>query len=153
MSPIRMGAVAAALVLGCRDGRAPTAPEPRARDIAITTVPLLSHELTVIYPFLERDFAVGGVLEGKEVYAFSPSTIVVTAGDTLHLSLLNPEDDQHTFVLPDLYVPLPPMSRRDTTYIARQPGIFVFSCSLPAHTPMMRGELVVLSPERITGAR
>jgi plastocyanin len=126
---------------------------PQSRDITITTVPLLSHELGAVYPFLKHDFARGGVLEGKEVYAFSPSTIVVTAGDTLHLSLLNPEDDQHSFVLPDLYVPLPPMSRHDTTYVARRPGIFVFSCSVAAHVPMMRGELVVLSPERVADAR
>lgn len=134
------------LALGCRGATMISGPGPQAREITITTVPLLSHELTAIYPFLQTDFATGGLLEGKEVYAFSPSTIVVALGDTLHLELLNPEDDEHSFVLSDLYVPLPPMSRRDTTYVARRPGIFTFSCSIASHLPMMRGQLVVLSP-------
>ncbi|HEX7019817.1 MAG TPA: cupredoxin domain-containing protein [Gemmatimonadaceae bacterium] len=114
------------------------------RDITITTVPLLSRELQSVYPFLKADFAPGGVLDGKEVYAFEPSTITVMVGDTLHLTLLNPEDDDHAFVLRDLYVPLRGRTRRDTTYVAREPGIFIFSCSVPAHLPMMRGQLVVL---------
>lgn len=145
----RIGAlVAVALAGGCGFRNNSGHLAPQSRDITITTVPLLSRELQTTYPFLRQDFASGGVLEGKEVYAFSPSTIVVTAGDTLHLSFLNPEDDQHSFVLPDLYVPLRPMSRRDTIYVARHPGIFTFSCSVPAHVPMMRGQLVVLPPER-----
>ena len=146
----RIGALVAtvALVGGCGLRHEMVHVAPQSRDITITTVPLLSRELQATYPFLKRDFGSGGLLEGKEVYAFSPSTIVVTAGDTLHLSLLNPEDDQHSFVLPDLYIPLPPMSRRDTTYIARRTGIFTFSCSVPAHVPMMRGQLVVLPAER-----
>jgi len=142
---------AVALTLGCSARRAFVVSAPQSRDITITTVPLLSHELETIYPFLKPDFGPGGVLEGKEVYAFSPSTIVVMVGDTLHLSFVNPEDDQHSFVLPDLYVALSPMSRHDTTYVARRHGIFVFSCSVPSHVPMMRGELVVLSPERMAG--
>lgn len=132
-------------VSGCRDAGRPAPPRSGRRDITITTVPLLSRELVATYPFLKRDFAPGGVLEGKEVYAFVPGTIIVMAGDTLHLTLLNPEDDTHAFVLHDLYLPLPPQSRIDTTYVARVPGIFAFSCTVPQHLPMMRGELVVLA--------
>ncbi len=137
--------------LGCRDAGSPAIPRPGRRDITITTVPLLSRELVGTYPFLKADFAAGGVLDGKEVYAFIPGTITVMAGDTLHLTLLNPEDDAHAFVLHDLYLPLRPQSRVDTTYVAREPGIFTFSCTVPQHLPMMRGELVVLAPDRLAG--
>lgn len=138
------------VVAGCRrDAGHQAVPQPGRRDITITTVPLLSRELVPTYPFLKRDFGPGGVLEGKEVYAFVPGTITVMAGDTLHLTVLNPEDDTHAFVLHDLYLPLPPQSRIDTTYIARVPGIFAFSCTVPQHLPMMRGELVVLAPDRL----
>jgi uncharacterized cupredoxin-like copper-binding protein len=119
---------------------------PRSRMVVVTTVPLLVKELSKTYPFLAKDFAPGGVLAGKEVYAFSPSTITVMAGDTLHLSLINPEDDDHAFVLSDLFVKLAPQSKTDTTYVARAPGIYEFSCSVPAHVPMMHGQLVVLEP-------
>lgn len=122
---------------------------PRTRDVAITTVPLLVKELTKTYPFLARDFAAGGVLAGKEVYAFSPSTITAVSGDTLRLTLLNPEDDDHAFVLRNFFVKLPPQSRVDTTYVVGDPGIYPFSCSVPAHLPMMRGELVVLSADQV----
>ena len=119
---------------------------PHVRTLTITTVPLLVKEARGVYPFLADAFAKGGVLDGKEVYAFVPSTITVMAGDTLRLTFLNPEDDAHAFVLHDLFIPLPPQSRTDTTYVAREPGIFAFSCSVPQHLPMMRGELVVLAP-------
>jgi len=136
--------------ISCREpsprSRTPAAYTPRRRDITITTIPLITRELQSVYPFLKADFARGGVLDGKEVYAFEPSTITVMSGDTLHLTLLNPEDDDHAFVLRDLYVPLAGQSRRETTYVAREPGIFIFSCSVPAHLPMMRGQLVVLAP-------
>src|SRR5213596_1332356 len=48
---------------------------PTARAITITTVPLLVKEEQTVLPFLKEDFAKGGMLEGKEVYGFSPSTI------------------------------------------------------------------------------
>lgn len=127
---------------------AATAYVPRTRAITITAVPLLVKELAKTYPFLERDFAAGGVLSGKEVYAFSPSTITAVSGDTLRLTLLNPEDDDHGFVLRDFFIKLPPQSRIDTIYIAKAPGIYDFSCSVPAHVPMMHGQLVVLSAEQ-----
>jgi uncharacterized cupredoxin-like copper-binding protein len=138
--------VTAALSACGRTPPADLAYTPRVRALTITTVPLLVKEARVVYPFLADAFGKGGVLDGKELYAFVPNTITVFAGDTLRLTLLNPEDDAHAFVLHDLFIPLPPQSRIDTTYVAREPGIFAFSCSVPQHLPMMRGELVVLSP-------
>ena len=136
------------VVTGCAGKDLSTKPRytPRSRMVVVTTVPLLVKELAKTYPFLAKDFAPGGVLAGKEVYAFSPSTITVMAGDTLHLSLINPEDDDHAFVLSDLFVKLAPQSKTDTIYVARAPGIYDFSCSVPAHVPMMHGQLVVLAP-------
>ncbi len=137
--------VVAALSASCR-----TAPAyvPRTRDVVITAVPLLTREMQAIYPFLKQDFAPGGVLAGKEVYAFVPGTVTVMAGDTLRLTLLNPEDDAHTFVMQGLTLALPGQSHTDTTYVAAAPGIYPFYCSLPAHAPMMHGELVVLRAGR-----
>ena len=129
--------------------RTPASYVPRTRDVVITAVPLLTKEMQAIYPFLKQDFAPGGVLEGKEVYAFVPGTITAIAGDTLRLTLLNPEDDAHTFVMAGLALALPGQSRTDTTYVAGRPGIYPFFCSLPAHAPMMHGELVVLAPGRV----
>ncbi len=140
----------AALLAACQ--RQPPRPAPgRSLDVVITAVPLLTKELASVYPFLKQDFAAGGVLEGKEVYAFVPSTITVREGDTLRLRLVNPEDDEHTFVLPDLFVKLPGQSVTDARWVARRPGIYNFTCVVPAHLPMMHGEIVVL-PRRVLGS-
>ena len=125
---------------------------PRVRDITITTVPLLVKEETGVLPFLASDFAKGGVLEGKEVYAFSPSTVTVVEGDTIRFTLINPEDDVHSFVLPDLAVPLPGQKTTTATYVARRAGIYPFVCAVQAHLPMMSGQLVVLAAASM-GAR
>lgn len=125
----------------------------RRRTVVITAVPLLVKEQTGTFPFLARDFASGGVLSGKEVYAFSPSTITVVAGDTLALTLLNPEDDDHAFAMSDFYVKLPPQGRVDTTYVARRAGVYDFSCTVPAHVPMMRGQLIVLAPSAVESSQ
>lgn len=111
----------------------------------ITTVPLLTKELERIYPFLKPDFSPGGVLAGKEVYEFMPSTITVNEGDTLRLTFINPEDDAHSFVMTDLSVAIPGQSVTHATYIARRAGLFDFVCAIPTHSPMMRGQLVVMS--------
>ena len=134
--------VLAVLATGC----APRAPErrPQTREFTVTAVPLLTKELQRTYGFLAKDFAPGGVLEGKEVYAFEPSTLTVFEGDTLALTLVNPEDDAHSFVLPGLSVDLPPQSRVAATYVARTAGIYRYLCAVPAHLPFMYGTLVVL---------
>ncbi len=126
---------------------APSAYRPRVRAFTITAVPLLTRELARTYPFLTRDFAKGGVLEGKEVYAFVPSTLVVYVGDTLELTFFNPEDDTHTFVLPDFAITLPGQTTRRARYVTHAAGIFTFRCNIPQHAPMMSGELVVLPAE------
>ncbi len=125
-----------------RAGHAPYA--PRTRAITITTIPLLVKESQQQFPFLARDFAPGGVLEGKEVYAFAPSTITAVEGDTLRLTILNPEDDAHNFALPGLSVPLPGQTITHATYVAGRAGIYPFVCNMPNHLPMMSGQLVVL---------
>lgn len=122
---------------------------PRTRDVTITTVPLLVKEERTVFPFLQPAFAKGGVLEGKEVYAFSPSTISVVEGDTILFTFINPEDDAHSFVLPDLAVPLPGGKMTRATYVARHAGIYPFVCAIQAHLPMMSGQLVVLAPTAI----
>lgn len=119
------------------------------RTITITTVPLLVKEERGVLPFLKADFAKGGVLEGKEVYAFSPSSITAIEGDTIRFNFINPEDDVHSFVLPDLVVPLPPQKTTAATYVARRAGIYPFVCSIASHLPMMSGQLVVLAPAAI----
>jgi plastocyanin len=147
---VRATAIAAVLstITACRPTAERRTPEhyvPRTREIAITTVPLLVREEQSVLPFLKADFAKGGVLEGKEVYAFSPSTVTVVEGDTIHFTLINPEDDLHSFVLPDLAVTLPGQKTTTATYVARRPGIYPYLCSIPAHLPMMSGQLVVLA--------
>ena len=118
---------------------------PRVRKITVTTVPLLVREQQSVFPFLAKDFGKGGVLEGKEVYAFSPSTVTVVEGDTIHFTLINPEDDDHSFVLPDLLVPLPPQQTTRVTYVAKRAGIYPILCAVPKHLPMMSGQLIVLA--------
>jgi plastocyanin len=150
-----VGAALLASMIAC-GGRASSNPQsaqvagsgryvPRSREITITTVPLLVKEQAGVLPFLQRDFAKGGVLDGKEVYGFSPSGITVVEGDTIHFTFINPEDDVHSFVLPDLAVPLPPQKVTTATYIAKRAGIYPFVCSVASHLPMMSGQLTVLS--------
>ena len=124
---------------------------PRTRAITVTTVPLLVKEQRSTFPFLASAFAKGGALEGKEVYAFSPSTLTVVEGDTIQLTLINPEDDVHSFVLPDLAVPLPGNTTTKATYVARHPGIFPIVCAVQSHLPMMSGQLVVLAASSMAG--
>lgn len=123
---------------------------PRIRLATVTTVPLLVHEQTRTFPFLERDFAHGGVLDGKEVYGYAPSNLVVYVGDTLRIAITNPEDDAHTFVVDDpaerTAVALAPQTTTNVTIIAHAPGIYSFRCTVPAHQPFMVGQLIVLAP-------
>jgi plastocyanin len=142
--------LAGAALAGCAREPAPRTAvatyTPQVRAITITTAPLLVKEQASVLPFLREDFAAGGVLDGKEVYAFSPSSITVVEGDTIHFTFINPEDDDHSFVLPDLAVPLPPQQTTTATYVAKRAGIFPFGCAIQSHLPMMSGQLVVLAP-------
>jgi plastocyanin len=118
---------------------------PRTRELTVTAVPLLTKELQSTYSFLAQDFGRGGVLEGKEVYTFVPSSLTVVQGDTIHFTLINPEDDAHSFVLPGLAVTLRPQSKVLADYIARNAGVFEYVCDIPSHLPFMYGQLVVLA--------
>jgi uncharacterized cupredoxin-like copper-binding protein len=117
---------------------------PQERRFVVTAVPLLTKELSSTYPFLSEDFAQGGVLEGKEIYAFVPSSLTVVEGDTVRFTLVNPEDDAHNFVLPGLALELPGQSVTEGTWRAEHPGIFSFVCTIPAHMPEMYGQILVL---------
>ena len=135
-----------ALVLLLAAGACRAAYQPRTRAVTVTAVPLLTKEMAAVYPFLKADFAAQGVLAGKEVYAFIPSTLTAYTGDTLAITFVNPEDDAHTFVLPDFSVALPGQSLKTVRYAVGAPGIYPFRCDIPAHAPMMSGQLVVLAP-------
>lgn len=104
------------------------------------------HEQEGELPFLRKAFGKGGVLGGHEVYSFMPSTIAAVEGDTLRLTLINPEDDDHTLVLPGLALALPGERTTHAVYVAKEAGVYPITCNLPAHRPMMWGQLVVLSP-------
>ena len=145
---LRGSVSAVALVGSVACASAPVAPAvhyaPQVRELTLTAVPLLTKELTRTYGFLREDFAPGGVLEGREVYAFIPSSLVVVEGDTIQFTLVNPEDDAHDLVLPGLSVPIPGQSITHATYIASRPGLYTFVCSVPGHLPSMYGQLLVL---------
>lgn len=160
--PARCALALLVSVTGCAR---PPAYTPRTREITVTTVPLLVREATDLYPFLANDFAGGGVLDGKEVYAYSPSTLTVVQGDTVQFTLINPEDDEHAFLIPDCtendvgsFVPpdcgvdLAPQQVTHATYVARRAGIYTFLCKVTKHLPMMWGQLVVLSPAALAGS-
>ena len=136
--------LAIVFMLGCKRDAVALHHKPQTRAVTITAVPLLTKELIKIYPFLAADFGRGGILEGKEVYTFVPTNVTVFGGDTIRFTLINPEDEAHSFVLPGLAVTMPPQSSVNASYIARAPGVFQFECDLPAHKPTMYGELVVL---------
>jgi plastocyanin len=162
----RLAPIAALVALATSCGPAGgrhTSYTPVVRELTVTTVPLLVREARGLYPFLAKDFAAGGVLDGKEVYGFSPSTLFAVEGDTIHFTLINPEDDEHgffipdctendtgSFVLPDCGVALAPQRTTHATYVARRAGIYPFVCSVAKHLPMMSGQLVVLSPNAIS---
>lgn len=114
--------------------------------VTLVTVPLLVKESGRIFDFLPKDFAKGGVLEGKEVYAFSPDSLTAYRGDTLNLTIVNPENDPHTFVLADFHVHvlLPPQAKTTIRFVAARVGVFTFLCDIASHTPFMTGQLTIL---------
>ena len=100
----------------------------RAREIVITTVPLLTKELATTYPFLKKDFATGGVLAGKEVYEFMPSTITVAESDTLRLTFIilkTTRTRSSWMVCRSRSLP----SRRPTRHTLRCTPVFMASCA------------------------
>ena len=113
----------------------------------MTIVPLLVQDMQGTLPFLQQEFATGGLLDGKEVFAFYPSTLTVYQGDTVQIALTNASADDHTFTVPDLGVnmSIKEQSSATASFAATKLGVFTFVCSVPEHTPYMRGEIVILS--------
>jgi uncharacterized cupredoxin-like copper-binding protein len=131
-------------VSACAPQASPRPYVPQERHFVVTTIPLLTKEMVSTYSFLREDFAPGGVLEGKEIYAFVPSTLTVVEGDTVRFTLVNPEDDEHNFILPGLVLQLSGQSVTEGVWRAEHAGIFSFVCTIPAHMPEMYGQIVVL---------
>jgi uncharacterized cupredoxin-like copper-binding protein len=133
-----------------------TAPQyaPQTRTMTIIEVPLVVHEMQDTLDYLKVDFAAGGVLEGKEIYGFYPSTITVYKGDTLNLTIVNPADDDHTFTMTGMAAVDSVTKGRSVnklSFVAKQAGIFTFYCNEPEHAPYMWGQLVVLPDSQATG--
>lgn len=123
----------------------------QTRNLTVTAVPLAVHEMQDSLDFLKDDFA-GGVLDGKEVYGFYPSTITVFKGDTVNLTLVNPADDPHTFTVSGLKVDTEMEGKSITkiSFVADQAGIFTYYCNEAEHAPYMWGQLVVMPTSAAT---
>ena len=148
--------MAAGLVLGagllsaCSPAAASgSAYKPQERDFTISIVPLAVHEQQAQMGFLKDDFAKGGLLDGKEIYGASPSSITVYQGDTVKIDFVNPADDPHPIALTDFgkTADLKGKSTTTLTFVASKVGVFKWACTLPEHAPYMWGEVVVL-PQR-----
>jgi heme/copper-type cytochrome/quinol oxidase subunit 2 len=115
-------------------------------DYSIVAVPLLVHEQTSTFDYLNRAFAKRGLLEGKEVWGWSNNHITIYQGDSVTANLLNPGDDPHTFTITELAVnkELAPGSNTSVTFSAYKIGTFKFFCSIPEHYPYMSGTITVL---------
>jgi len=105
------------------------------------------HIQTMVLVSKENPAQKRAVAKFGEVYAFVPSTIVVTQGDHVTLDIRNLEaggDDGHTLTMPGygINVSLPPLSTKTVTFTASKVGVFPFYCEF--HKPWMSGKLVVL---------
>jgi heme/copper-type cytochrome/quinol oxidase subunit 2 len=121
-------------------------PAPQNRNFTVSTVPLLVHEQTGTFGFLQQDFAPGGVLDGKEIYGFNPSQLTVQKYDRVHVTIVNPSDDPHTFTVPELgvNVVVDGQSANGVSFVASRAGAFTLVCTVTEHSPFMNGQLVVL---------
>lgn len=141
------------LLVACGQSQA-SAPQytPQTRSFTIVTVPLLVKESTATFGFLQKDFAAGGVLANKEVYAFSPDHLTVYQGDKVNLTIVNPENDDHNFTLSDfnVNVALSPQAVTNVSFVANKVGLFTFSCNIAMHAPFMSGQLTVLPDSNAT---
>ncbi len=141
------------LLAACGQSQA-SAPQytPQTRTFTMVTVPLLVKESAATFGFLKKDFAAGGVLADKEVYAFSPDHLTVYQGDTVKMTIVNPEDDAHTFTLTDFNVnaALAPQTVTKVSFVANKVGLFTFYCAVAEHVPFMYGQLTVLPDSSAT---
>jgi heme/copper-type cytochrome/quinol oxidase subunit 2 len=119
---------------------------PQARHFVMTIVPSWVHEVTSAYDYLGAEFGKKGLLAGKEVWGFSPSSITVYQGDTVDIELYNPSSDPHTWTITELGVNVPAGGAAKATvhFVADTVGIFEFNCEIGEHFPFMTGQLTVL---------
>jgi heme/copper-type cytochrome/quinol oxidase subunit 2 len=119
---------------------------PQTRSFVMTIVPYWVHEVTGTYDYLAPEFGKKGLLAGKEVWGFSPSTIAVYQGDTVNIDLYNPSSDPHTWSIPELGVnaPIGAPAKTTVSFVASKVGTFTFNCEVGEHFPFMSGELLVL---------
>lgn len=141
MKKLLLLAVSGLLLLSC------STRAPKTKEYTITEYPILVHEQQDMLPYLQQDFADNGVLSGKEVYGFYPSTIVVHSGDMIHLNVINPADDGHTMSIPDINMSMveKPHSTTPMMFTAPSPGIYDFYCAEAEHAPYMWGQIVVIN--------
>jgi plastocyanin len=127
-------------------GNAASTYKPQTRNLLVTAVPLLVHEQTGVFDYLKKDFAKGGLLQGTEVWAFSPSTLTVYQGDTVHVTVVNPGGDLHTFTIAAVgfSINVPPLTQRHGSFVVPRAGLYKFYCAIPEHSRYMWGNLVVL---------
>lgn len=120
--------------------------KPQTRNFVMTIVPYWVHEVTGTYDYLSPEFGKKGLLANKEVWGFSPSSITVYQGDTIHIELYNPSSDPHTWSIPELgfsaNVGAP--AKTVVSFVASKVGVFTFNCEVGEHFPFMNGELLVL---------
>ncbi len=120
--------------------------QPETKSFTLTTVPLLVHEQTTTFDYLKKDFSNKGMLAGKEVWGFSPSSLTVYQGDKVDLTLVNPSGDPHTFTISDLGFNLGVDAQAVSkgSFTASKVGVLPFVCMMDEHNPYMWGQLVVL---------
>ncbi len=125
---------------------APVTYRPQTRSLVVTAVPMLVHEQAGFFDYLKGDFAKGGLLQDKEVWAFSPNTLTVYQGDTVNVTVFNPGDDPHTFTIAEMNFSISVEGGSQTTgsFVVPKTGAFKFFCAVPEHMPYMWGSLVVL---------
>jgi plastocyanin len=119
---------------------------PQTRGFVMTIVPGWVHEQTGVFDYLDADFSKKGLLNEKEVWNFSPSSITVYQGDTVVIDLYNPSSDPHTWTLMgmDVNVPVGAQAMAPVRFVATKVGLFTFNCEIGEHFPFMTGQLVVL---------
>ena len=125
---------------------------PVTRQFVVAAVPLLVHEQTATFGYLNKDFGKSGVLNGKELWGFSPSSFTVYQGDTVQITVINAGDDPHTFTIAAVgfNLQVPPRATASGSFVVPKPGPFMYFCTIPEHSPYMWGQLVVL-PDSAAG--
>lgn len=126
----------------------PVAYQPQKRTLVISMVPVLTHEFSSFLPYLAADFAKGGMLAGKEIFAFLPAHVSAYAGDSVDFQIYNPADDAHTLTVIELQQSVDALGHHTATLSLQnlKQGIYTLACLEPEHEPFMWGQLTVLPP-------